>query len=271
MTIQLLAIDIDGTLVNSRYELTDVTIHAIHAAQQRGVHVVLCTGRPFSGARGYMKMLGMDTQPAHIITYNGALIQRTNTLDIVSHIGVTGKQFKALTQLAEQVGVHCHALDFEAIYTVQHNMSMYTGRDAYFANMPILYRAPDELEDDKLFTKVMFIDDPAKLDAGISQIPNAFTQQYTMFKSEPFYFEILHKQASKGQALATLAEQLHIAPRDVMAIGDHPNDFDMIQYAGIGVAMGNAVPMIRDVADFLTATNDEDGVAQAIHAHILDK
>ena len=93
--------------------------------------------------------------------------------------------------------------------------------------------------------------------------------RYTIVKSEAFYCEVLNKKASKGQAIEHLISKLNIAQHEVMTIGDHPNDFDMIQFAGIGVAMGNAVDEIKEIADYITATNDENGVAQAIEKFAL--
>ena len=96
-----------------------------------------------------------------------------------------------------------------------------------------------------------------------------FYEEYTIFKSEPFYCEILNKKASKGQAVQRLAASLQISQHEIMAIGDHPNDLDMVQYAGIGVAMGNAVDEVKKIADYITSTNNEDGVAKAIEKFIL--
>jgi len=116
---------------------------------------------------------------------------------------------------------------------------------------------------------MMMIDEPAILDAAIARLPQTFRDKYTTVKSSPFYFEILNKEASKGAAVANLAQHLGIKQEEIMAIGDNENDLSMIEYAGLGVAMGNAVPLIKEAANVVTATNDEHGVAEAIKKFVL--
>jgi Cof subfamily protein (haloacid dehalogenase superfamily) len=269
MTIKLIAIDIDGTLINSKHEITPFTKEVIHHVRKQGIRVVLCTGRPFLGSQRYVNELGLDLQEEYLITYNGALVQNTLTKEVIHHIGLSGNDYKRIAKLAMEIGAHFHALDFGAIYTSNRDMSRYTGHDSYFTTMPILYRAVEEIHQKDEFTKMMLIDEPHILDDAIAKIPSEFYEEYTIFKSEPFYCEILNKRASKGQAVQRLASSLQISQQEVMALGDHPNDLDMVQYAGIGVAMGNAVDEIKNIADYITSTNNEDGVAKAIEKFIL--
>jgi len=269
MAIKLIAIDIDGTLINSKHEITPFTKEVIHHVQEQGIRVVLCTGRPFLGVQRYVDELGLDLQEDYLITYNGALVQNTLTKEAIHHIGVSGEDYKRIDKLAMEIGVHFHALDFDAIYTSNRDMSRYTGQDSYFTTMPIRYRTLEEIHEKDEFTKIMLIDEPAILDKAIAKIPSEFYEEYTIFKSEPFYCEILNKRASKGQAVQRLAATLHIAQQEIMAIGDHPNDLDMVQHAGIGVAMGNAVDELKKIADYTTSTNNEDGAAKAIEKFIL--
>lgn len=269
MAIKLIAIDIDGTLINSQHEITAYTEQVIQRAKVEGIKIVLCTGRPFISAQKYVQQLQLDVEDGYLITYNGALTQETNTGNIINHIGLTGKDYKIVAQLAQLIGAHFQAFDFEAIYTSDRDISCYTGRESYMTTMPILYRTLDEIDDSYPFTKLMFIDEEPVLDRAIAAIPAHIHEQYTIVKSEAFYCEVLNKKASKGQAIKHLISKLNIAQHEVMTIGDHPNDFDMIQFAGIGVAMGNAVDEIKEIADYITATNDENGVAQAIEKFAL--
>ncbi|NEU32198.1 sugar-phosphatase [bacterium LRH843] len=271
MAIKLIAIDIDGTLINSKHEITPYTKEVIHRVRKNGVRVVLCTGRPFLGAERYAKELGLDLEEEFLITYNGALLQNTFTKETIHHIGLSGKDYKGIANLAMEIETHFHALDFGAIYTSNRDMSRYTGHDSYFTTMPIQYRTVEEINDKDEFTKIMLIDEPDILDTAIAKIPAEFYEEYTIFKSEAFYCEILNKNASKGQAVQKLATLLNISQHEVMAIGDHPNDYDMVQYAGIGVAMGNAVEEVKNIADYITYTNNEDGVAKAIELFVLEE
>jgi Cof subfamily protein (haloacid dehalogenase superfamily) len=269
MAIKLIAIDIDGTLINSKHEITPFTKEVIRNVRKEGVKVVLCTGRPFLGAQRYVKELGLDLQVEYLITYNGALVQNTYTKETIHHIGLSGKDYKRVAKLADEIGTYFLAQDFASIYTSNRDMSRYFGHASYFTSMPILYRKLEEIDEKDEFTKMLFTDEPDRLDAAIAKIPSQFYEEFTIFKSEPHYCEILNRHASKGRAVHNLATSLNISQQEVMAIGDHPNDLDMVQYAGIGVAMGNAVDEVKNIADYITSTNNEDGVAKAIEKFTL--
>ena len=168
--------------------------------------------------------------------------------------------------MAQKLGVHLHVSGVDAIFTANRNISPYTVHESALVHMPIKYRTSDEMvHNDYDMIKMMMIDEPEILDHAITQLPLDFKEQYTIVKSAPFYLEILHKGANKGIALAKLAEHLNIKQAEVMAIGDNENDMAMLEYAGIGVAMQNAVEKTKAVADYVTtASNDEDGVKEAI-------
>lgn len=108
-----------------------------------------------------------------------------------------------------------------------------------------------------------------KLDAGVTRLPKQLWEEYTILRIELVLLEVLNKKASKGNALKDLAHVLGYSGSKLMAIGDSGNDADLIEYAGIGVAMGNAVDAVKDVADAFTLTNSEDGVAEAIKRFVL--
>jgi len=119
--------------------------------------------------------------------------------------------------------------------------------------------------------KVMFIDEPEILSAAIKKIPQEFYQKYTVVKSAPYFLEFLHIKANKGLGVKKLAEKLNIKKEEVICIGDAGNDTHMVEYAGLGVAMGNAVQELKDIADFVTLSNEEHGVAHVIDRFIFNK
>lgn len=136
--------------------------------------------------------------------------------------------------------------------------------------MDLCYRTPEEMTEDIKIVKMMMIDDAEVLDQGIAQIPKEYFERYTMVKSSPYFFEILNKQADKGAALKHLAQHLGIKQEEVMAIGDNENDLPMIEFAGIGVAMGNATENVKQIANVITASNNEHGVAKAVEKYVLN-
>jgi len=113
------------------------------------------------------------------------------------------------------------------------------------------------------------IDKPQLLDAAIARLPQVAPQNYTILNSAPYYLEILNKKVNKGTGVHALAQQLHLTQDEIMAIGDQENDLAMIEYAGTGVAMGNAIDSVIAVSQFVTKTNAEDGVAHAIEKFVL--
>ena len=136
--------------------------------------------------------------------------------------------------------------------------------------MPLKFRTPEEMTPELNILKMMMIDDPAVLDAAITNIPKEFYDKYTIVKSTPYFLEFLNKKVDKGAAVKQLAEALGIEAREVMALGDNENDLPMIEYAGLGIAMGNATENIKNAANFITASNDAHGVAVAIEKFVLN-
>ncbi|EOT44067.1 MULTISPECIES: sugar-phosphatase [Enterococcus] len=266
MSIKLVAIDIDGTLLNSASQLTTGVKEALQKAKEKGVYIVLCTGRPLPGVKEYLNTLDLLSADDYVITYNGSLVQNVATQQTVFSANLTKSDYLKVNYMAQKLGVHLHVSGVDAIFTANRNISPYTVHESALVHMPIKYRTSDEMvHNDYDMIKMMMIDEPEILDHAITQLPLDFKEQYTIVKSAPFYLEILHKGANKGIALAKLAEHLNIKQAEVMAIGDNENDMAMLEYAGIGVAMQNAVEKTKAVADYVTtASNDEDGVKEAI-------
>jgi Cof subfamily protein (haloacid dehalogenase superfamily) len=125
---------------------------------------------------------------------------------------------------------------------------------------------------DVLMPKGMFIDQPELITAALAQktLFAPFTQRFNFMRSAPFFLEVTRKNVNKGNALAKLVEQLGLTAANVMAIGDQGNDLSMIEYAGTGVAMGNAIDSVKTAAQHITTDNDHDGVAQAIEKLALN-
>ncbi|MBP1048450.1 sugar-phosphatase [Enterococcus sp. BWM-S5] len=270
MAIKLVAIDIDGTLLDSNRNLTDGVKEAVKKANEQGIYIVLCTGRPLPGVEALLKELDLYKENDYVITYNGSLVQATKTKEVISQYTLSYDDFMEIEMMARKVGSHLHMSDEHSIYTFNRNIGKYTVHEAYLVDMPLKYRSVEEITPDVNVIKMMMIDDPEVLDASISKIPDSFKEKYTTVKSTEFYYEILNKEASKGAALAKLAAHLNIPIEETMAIGDNENDLSMIEAAGVGAAMGNATESIKAAADILLGTNDKDGVAEALNNYVLN-
>ncbi|KAF1295728.1 sugar-phosphatase [Enterococcus sp. JM4C] len=271
MAIKLVAIDIDGTLLNNHHEVTPEVKQALKKAEDRGVTIVLCTGRPLPGVQPLLNELALLKETDYVITYNGSLVQNTQTGAVISRYGLSSDDFITVEAMARRVGSHLHVIDEKFIYTPNRDISPYTVHESSLVGMAIKYRSPEEIMAQVEPVKMMMIDEPDILDQAIAKLPESFKEQYTTVKSADFYYEILNKEASKGAAIAKLAAHLGIKQEEIMAIGDNENDLSMIEYAGVGVAMGNATPAVKEAADVLTTSNEEHGVAEIIKQYILEK
>ncbi|UDG79688.1 sugar-phosphatase [Candidatus Steffania adelgidicola] len=270
MAIKLIAIDIDGTLLNHKHEITSTVKEAIGLAHDQATYIVLATGRPYVGVTKYLIQLDLQKNGNYCITNNGALIQRTVDGSCISQKLLDINDYLYLEALSRQLDVHFHALDFDTLYTANRDISQYTVYEAALTGIPFKFRAVEEMDISLRFPKVMMIDDPDILNSAIKRIPKETFERYTIMKSAPYYLELLNKQANKGKAVKVLAEYLGLNRDEVMTIGDQANDLAMIQYAGTGVAMENAIDEIKAVSQFITTSNVEDGVAFAIQKFILD-
>lgn len=267
---KLIAIDIDGTLINDNEEITPRVRDAIRIVREKEIKVVLVTGRPIGGVTNIIKQLGLDEEDDYVVTYNGAFVQNTNTKEIVEQNFLTYDDLVTLYSLSIDLNSPMHYFDINHIYTPSKEINKYTIYEAYANEIPLFYKPINEVAKDMQIPKIMFIDEPERLDKTIKAIPTTVKDKYMMVKSAPFFFEILHPKVSKGIALKQLAEKLSIHPENIMSIGDGDNDVSMIEFTGYGVAMANASQAVKKSADYHTLSNEEDGVAHAIEKIILE-
>ena len=264
MAIKLIAIDMDGTLLLPDHTISPAVKAAIVAARERGVNVVLTTGRPYAGVHSYLKELHMEQPGDYCITYNGALVQKAGDGSTVAQTALSYDDYRFLEQLSREVGSHFHALDRNTLYTANRDISYYTVHESY-----VVFCEAEKMDPEIQLLKVMMIDEPAILDQAIARIPAEVKEKYTVLKSAPYFLEILDKRVNKGTGVKSLADALGIKPEEIMAIGDQENDIAMIEFAGVGVAMDNAIPAVKEAANFITKSNLEDGVAFAIEKYVL--
>ncbi|VFP82835.1 sugar-phosphatase [Candidatus Erwinia haradaeae] len=268
MAIKLIAIDMDGTLLNPKNEITARVQAVIQKASSVGITIILATGRPFIGVQRYLKELGLQKDNQCCITHNGALIQRATDGECVSELLLNFNDYLYFEQLARVLGVHFQALTKTEMFTSNQDISEYTVHEAWMTGIPLRYRCVSDMDCNLFFPKVMMLDPPELLDQAISHMPYVALQKYSIMKSSPYYLEILDKRANKGTRVKFIAEKLGLKRHEVMAIGDQENDLSMLEYAGISIAMGNSISSVKKIAQFITHTNAEDGVALAIESFV---
>lgn len=268
MSIKLVAVDIDGTLITKERQITPDVFDAIQEAKASGVKIVIATGRPIAGVKELLTQLKLDEPNNYVITFNGGLVQETATGKELVMETLSYNDYLDIEYLARKLGVHSHAITKDGIYTSNRDIGKYTIHEATLVGMPVFYRTPEEVAQ-QTFVKAMYIDEPDLLDAAIAKIPADFYERFTIVKSTPFYLEILKKTANKGTAVLHLAEQLGLSKEETMAIGDEENDRAMLEVVGTPVVMANGNPELKKIAKYITTSNEESGVAHAIRTWVL--
>lgn len=273
--IKLVAIDLDGTLLTDDKQLPQANIDAIHQAIQAGVQVVICTGRTLPGVREIMAQLPFDGEDDFLILQNGSVTHRLHNLEIVDQVTLSSQARAALLDFArvfDEEGAQLVAFDQEGMMLIsQYEANDLVISDSKALSTPITPFTADEFLAFEGFNKAMVLGEPDVLDSLKERLPSELFDHYSPVRSQPIIAEFLVKGVSKASGLKTLAQRLGIDAEHVMAIGDQLNDLEMLEWAGLGVAMGNAVAGIQEVADVVTGSNEEAGVAQAIERYILSK
>lgn len=266
---KLLATDMDGTLLDKQKNISERNQQAIHAAKQAGVKIVLASGRPLEGLRPYLQQLDLLGEDDYVLCFNGALVQRSDG-KIITRQEMTGKDCKTLVEYAEKFGVFSHAFS-ESRGLIAPHPNSYSQHDADINRIPLNIIDFSILADDEPVIKTMWVDQPEKLDQALAQLPDHIANQYTIVRSTPFFLEFLPPAANKGSGIEKLAQHLNILAEEVICIGDAGNDLHMIEYAGLGVAMGNATDEIKAIANYITADHKQSGVAEIIEKFILNR
>lgn len=268
---KLIAIDMDGTLLNDQHTVDKQTIKTLEEANHLGIKIVLCSGRPIGGMKSYVDALNLNQKGDYTIAYNGGLVQDAYTGDNIIEFSLNYEHLKQLYALSLELHTPMHFFDTKGVYTPNKNINHYTVYEAFLNNIPLFYRNIEDINPDQPLSKIMFIDHPEHLKKVIPKIPKELYKKYTIVQSAPHFLEFVHPETNKGLAVQKLAEKLGIKREEVICIGDNENDLSMIEYAGCGVAMGNAVEKIKAAADFETLSNNENGVAHAIEKLILNQ
>jgi Cof subfamily protein (haloacid dehalogenase superfamily) len=275
--IKLIAMDIDGTLLDSHSRLSPENIAAITEAAARGIEIVIVTGRRFHSARWTVDALPCDF---HVIATNGALVKSKDGITLQRHLlsaHTARRVLDATEEFRSGAGVIFDRLRerqviFEKIDWNGPYVGPYLSRHREF----VAEIAPltDCLDEDPL--EVMFIGECRLLARAMKLLENLpYANEYTLAQTVYAHrslsmLDVLQKNVNKGSALAAWAAHQGIARDEVMAVGDNWNDREMLEYAGLPVTMGNCVPELRDLGCQMTLSNDNSGVAHAIRKFALN-
>lgn len=268
--IKLIAIDLDGTLLNSQKKITDNSLEVLQKAKKKGVKVVICTGRPLASISSFIERLGLNEVGDYSITFNGGLIQKNDTGEVLREYTLSLKDVQKVAQELERVQLPADVVSNQKVF---HLMPQPSKHASFYSELnPLMSyskRMLTDLKEEETFNKMVVAAEATYLDEQILKLSEEVKQEFTFVKSRDCLLEVLNKEVSKGQAVANLAHYLGIKQAETMAIGDEANDLSMIEYAGVGVAMENAVEVVKAQADFITTSNDEEGVANVVKKYVF--
>jgi Cof subfamily protein (haloacid dehalogenase superfamily) len=266
--IKLIAIDLDGTLLNSDHKITERTEKALKAAAAKGVHIILATGKTFISGERIVKQLNLNHPAIFMqgtISYNAdGSVRHQITLDA----GIA----RQVITFAEDRGYMMAVYSGKRILVRQMHKRVEELTTLYHEPMPEAIGSLQNVLDSIPVNKLLAVKpgDGRAINALRWQLKMQINGNARLLNAGiEDMLEILPNGASKGAALKTLIKDLGVSGESVMAIGDAENDIEMIQLAGIGVAVGNAGQAVKDAADVVVASNDADGVAEAVERYVL--
>jgi Cof subfamily protein (haloacid dehalogenase superfamily) len=267
VSYQLLALDIDGTIVANDLAVRPEVAAAIAAAQTRGARVTLATGRMYGSTLPYAKQLGIRDP---LICYQGGMIRDPQTREIYEHTTMPGDLAAEAVELLCQAGIFVIAYVDERMCVARRTPELETYLRWHPEEIEVVV-APDLAAHSVANppTKLLFTAPAEVVEREMLRLAAHFGGRLAVIRSHAIFGELTAPGISKGSALKTLAARLGIPREQVMAIGDHENDLPMIAWAGLGLAMGNAIPAVRDAADAIIPSVEEAGVAWAIERYLL--
>lgn len=266
---KLIALDMDGTLLKDDKTISKANFEAIKTAKQNGYRIVLATGRPAKGIEKYLRQLDLMGDDDYAVAFNGAVVQKTKTGHVIAENLMEYGDLQKIYDLSLKLKLNIHTLTVNECITPKINP--YSQREARMNNISLIEKPFSAIDKNESIIKIMLVDSKEKLDKAEKLIPKEFHDKYTVVRSEDIFLEFLNKKVDKGFGVKLLAENLGLSPDEIICVGDAGNDIAMVKYAGLGVAMGNAFAEVKKVCNYVTKTNEEDGVSHVIHKFMLNQ
>lgn len=263
MNKKLLVLDIDGTLTNSRKEITPATKDAVIGMMKCGHKCMLASGRPLHGMEWAARELEFEKYGGYLLSFNGAKIVKFDTMETIYEKRVPKEYLPSIYKFA--VERKCGIISYDGNNIISGNgINEYIKLEAEINDLTI-----KEVDDFSAYfkddvVKCLFCAPPEWTEDMERELKQMMGDKVSIYRSEPFYVEAMPLGVNKATSIAHMLPMVGISRENCIACGDGFNDITMIQYAGVGVAMGNAQQAVKDVADLITDTNDEDGIVRVI-------
>ncbi|MFD0678164.1 MULTISPECIES: Cof-type HAD-IIB family hydrolase [unclassified Paenibacillus] len=259
MKYSMIALDVDGTLLNDNYEITDITKQALQQAHASGIRIVLCTGRGPGNAVPILEQLGLE---GVLITHNGAATIQTPGCILLHESGFSLTEIEPVIRYCRDKQVH---FDVNTAFDMYVDKIGATEESMYEKYMLQPQRVSDvtllnhSLVKFTIFGALELMDD-VENDLRLMEMPKGL--QY--IRSGDYFIDVMSLEASKGKALEKLAQQWNIPREEIIAMGNYYNDIEMLEYAGLGIAMENSPDAVKAAANLVTLSNNDNGVYKAL-------
>lgn len=269
MKYKLLVLDVDGTLLNDEREISKRTLAALLKVQQMGVRIVLASGRPTYGLMSLAKTLELGNYGGFVLSYNGCQIIKAQNGEILFERRINPEMLPYLEKKARKNGFAIFTYHDDTLITDSPD-NEYIKNEALLNNLKIIREDEFSTAIDFAPCKCMLVSDKEKALIGLEQHwEKRLAGTLDAFRSEPYFLEVVPCGVNKANTLGALLEHLGVTREEVIAVGDGVCDVTMLQLAGMGVAMGHSQDSVKVCADYVTASNEEDGVALAVEKLIL--
>ena len=262
--IKLIALDLDGTLLTPEKTISGKTRNALIELQKQGIKLILASGRPTPGLFNEAKKLKMNEYYGYLLSYNGAALHVYDSMEVLHSQTLTKDQSHRIIE-------HGHKYSQMTMMTYNDHTLLCENVSAYrvLPEAKMCRIGVEQVQNLHMAMsfdpyKFLFAIEPEKMNELEEEFKKPFEDELSMVLSTPYYMEVMNKGISKGKTLHKLLDILHLKPENLMAFGDGQNDLEMLKMAGISVCMGNGDPLCKEIADFVTLRNDEDGIAHAI-------
>ena len=269
MEYKVLAFDIDGTLTNSKKIITKNTKEAIFKAADKGCKILIASGRPVKGLVDYAQELNLKEHNGYILSLNGGLIISCSDNKVIYDKKIPLEYNAEICDLAKKHSVNLLTYEGDTVIS-EDTDDKYLNIETGICKLG--KKRVDNLKEYLTFevNKYLMTGDGDYLAEVEKDVYEKLHDRMDVYRSEPFFLEILPKNVNKAESLEQLLKILGIKREELMAFGDGYNDVSMIKYAGFGVAMGNAKDVVKENADYIAPSNDEDGIVEVLNKFVLD-
>ena len=267
MKYKMLVLDMDDTLLTDDHTISKRNKEALLKAQKIGVYVVLASGRPTPAMLSYAEELNLAAYKSYILAYNGAVILSMEDNTILFEQSLTKEEIHQLYDFS--IAHNVDIITYIEGHIISEGTSPYIETEIRITGMPFKKVTDFKSSVHTSAIKCILLEEPAYL-KQVEGLLKAAMPDKSIATSKPFFLEVTHHGIDKAESLKRLAERLDIKQEEIIAVGNAGNDLSMIEYAGLGIWVENVTPELRDKADFIVASNNNDGVAEVVERFILN-